>query len=120
MYLLTFCFFLLILCIVLSSQYEFFITEDNIDRISIMANIYNKFIDKYSHLTIIQTLKVENDKYTILVYDKFRNLLKIFELHNGKYKEIKQFLLNEFDQDLNIPEKSKEISIKENIKYNHY
>lgn len=93
------------------NQTESFITNDNIQSIKKLSKVYANFHKTYPTVTIIQTLKVENDVYTILTYEKSTNITRIFQLKGNVIKFIKTpFLLNEFDNTLNTLERSKELT----------
>ena len=115
--------FIIWIIIILTShrKVQTFITEKNDSPIRKMSKIYQRFINLHTNTHIIETLQVNSDHYIVKVYNSKSNITSIYKLDfNGNSNIIHTpFLLNDHDNDLNILEKSKELTSydKFNLRY---
>ena len=99
---------------------ETFITEKNKEQIFKMNDVYKKFLVTNPTFHIIETLHATDDVFTVLVYDELRNISMIFRLtEHLKLKIGDPFLLNEYDSDLNVLDKSKMLTTLKEYKLNY-
>ena len=81
---------------------ETFITSNNCKTIAKNDNIYTRFTKENPHLTLIDIKKIKENLSIIWAYDKYHNIMCLYELHKDEYKKVDVFLYNEYDNDLNI------------------
>ena len=91
--------------------------EGNEDTLRKMSCVYNGFVKRHPELEIIDTIKVDSDKYYVKTYHRKNNVSGLYEITGEDDKSIGvPFLLNEYDDNLNKLENSKELSsIKEYV-----
>tara|TARA_Y100000816_G_C26099052_1_gene582147 strand:+ start:1525 stop:1890 length:366 start_codon:yes stop_codon:yes gene_type:complete len=111
-----------------------FITDDNRETIKKMSCVYNSFEKDNPELQIIETLKnpgdvfeyseaknsgtgtsvynnvVNTGNYYVKAYNKSNNTTNLYKLKTNESEKLDLFLLNEYDDDLNRLETSKELN----------
>ena len=99
---------------------EWFVTKKNESTVLKMSKVYNSFLNDKPDYHIIDTLQVKDDHYIVKVYNSKTNVTEIYKLLDNRSVKIGvPFLLNEYDNDLNTLEESKDLNtfINFNLRY---